>query len=113
MWVFPSENPETHLYPINFYHRVYVPAVKQAGLEGVTWYTLRHTFASRLSMSGATEGDIAACLRHSTTALVRRYAHLSPSHLQGVMEKVSAFGRQAKQGPILSGTVTGTGRDEK
>ncbi len=32
VWVFPSENPETHLDPINFYHRVYVPAVKQAGL---------------------------------------------------------------------------------
>ena len=29
------------------------------------------------------------------------------------MEKVSAFGRQARQGPIVSGTVTGTGRDEE
>ena len=64
-------------------------------------------------MSGTTEVDIAACLRHSTTALVRRYAHLSPSHLQGVMEKVSAFGRPAAQGPILSGTVTGTGKGEE
>ena len=43
-------------------------------------------------MSGATEQDIAACLRHSTTALVTRYAHLSPSHLKGVVEKVASFG---------------------
>ena len=29
------------------------------------------------------------------------------------MEKVSAFGRQAKQQAILSGTVTGTGKHEE
>ncbi len=91
VWVFPSDNPRTHMQPLNFYHRHYIPAVKKAGLGGVTWHTLRHTFASRLAMSGATEQDIAACLRHSTTALVKRYAHLSPSHLKGVVEKVARF----------------------
>jgi hypothetical protein len=44
-------------------------------------------------MSGATEGTIAALLRQSSTALVRRYAHLSPSHLQEAVEKVARFGR--------------------
>jgi len=93
-WVFPSSNPSTHIDPINFYHRIYLPAVKAAELEDVVWHTLRHTFASRLAMAGATESDIAACLRHSSTALVRRYAHLSPRHLKGVVEKVAGFGRQ-------------------
>jgi len=92
-WVFPSGNPETHADPRNFYRRVYLPKVKEKGLDGVTWHTLRHTFASRLAMSGATEGTIAALLRHSSTALVRRYAHLSPSHLQEAVEKVAAFGK--------------------
>ena len=49
-------------------------------------------------MSGATEGTIAALLRHSSTALVRRYAHLSPSHLQEVVEKVARFGRSEAPG---------------
>jgi integrase len=80
VWVFPSENPETHLDPDNFYGRVYMTALEDAKLEGVTWHTLRHTFASRLAMSGQTEGTIATLLRHSTNALVRRYSHLSPSH---------------------------------
>lgn len=93
VWVFPSANPATSRDAGNFYRRVYLPAVNKAGLESVTWHTLRHTFASRLAMAGATDYDIAACLRHSTTALVRRYAHLSPTHLQGVMERVSAFGK--------------------
>ena len=90
-WIFPSKNPARHLDQRNFYARVFVLAVKAAGLEGVTWHTLRHTFASRLAMSGQTEGTIAALLRHSTTALVKRYAHLSPSHLKTAVETVANF----------------------
>ena len=91
-WVFPSKNPARHLDQRNFSARVFVPAVKAEGLEGVTWHTLRHAFASRLAMSGQTEGTIAALLRHSTTALVKRYAHLSPSHLKTAVETVANFG---------------------
>ena len=80
--------------PRNFYRRVFLPTVKESGLEGVSWHALRHTFASRLAMSGATEGTIASLLRHSGTDLVRGYAHLSASHLQQEIEKVSAFGKQ-------------------
>ena len=97
VWVFPSENPATHADPRNFYRRVYLPKVKESGLDGVSWHSLRHTFASRLAMSGSTEGTIATLLRHSGTVLVRRYAHLSPSHLQDEIEKISAFGKVADQ----------------
>lgn len=47
----------------------------------------------RANVTVATDYLIAFCLRHSTTAVVRRYAHLSPTHLQGVIERVSAFGK--------------------
>lgn len=99
VWVFPSENPATHADQRNFYRRHYLPAVNELGLTGVTWHTLRHTFASRLAMEGVTEGTIAKLLRHSGTALVRRYAHLSPSYLQEAVEKVSAFGRAEAKEP--------------
>jgi len=102
--MFPSANPESHVDPRNFYRRVYLPAVREARLDGVSWHTLRHTFASRLAMGGATESTIAALLRHSGTALVRRYAHLSPSHLQEAIEKVARFGRD--------GSHEGQGRKE-
>jgi integrase len=49
VWVFPSENPDTHLDPTNFYERVWMPAVMDAGIEWETWHDLRHTFASRLA----------------------------------------------------------------
>jgi hypothetical protein len=63
---------------------------------------------------------IAALLRHSTTALVKRYAHLSPSHLKAAVEGVAGFGKVpagirenrvsvGESDPVSSGTVTETG----
>lgn len=52
-------------------------------------------------MSGALEGMIAGLLQHSSTALVRRYAHLSPSHLQEAVEKVARFGRNEPPGELV------------
>ena len=105
VWVLPSKNPARHLDSDNFYGRVYSPAVKRAKLEEVTWHTLRHTFGTRLGMSGATELDIAACLRHSSTALVKTYVHYSQTYLKGVMEKVSAFGQPVPNQPISKESV--------
>jgi len=111
-WVFPSKNLRTPLDPHNFYHRIFVPAVKKANLEDVTWHTLRHTFASRLAMRGATERELQEALRHSSTTLVKRYAHLSHKHLAGVMERVSAFGQPVQPQETPTGTVPKTGTVE-
>ena len=119
-WVFPSENPATPLDARNFYNRVWGPAVTEVGIEWATWHDLRHTFASRLAMNGQNEGTIAALLRHSTTALVKRYAHLSPSHLKAAVEGVAGFGKittavpekavpMGETKPVSNGTVTATG----
>jgi integrase len=93
VWVFPSQNPATSLDTRNFYKRVWIPAVEAAKIPWATWHDLRHTFASRLAMTGASESTIATLLRHSNTSLVKRYAHLSPSHLRQAIEQVSAFGK--------------------
>ena len=52
-------------------------ACKQAGLEGVTWHTLRHTFASRLLKTGADIVAVKELLGHSTIVVTMRYAHTS------------------------------------
>ncbi len=124
VWCFPSENPDTHMDHHNFYARVYQPALLAAKLPGVTWHTLRHTFASRLAMNGHAPSTIAALLRHSGTDLVSRYAHLSPAHLQGALEGVSGFGKVKTErtenvaelrheGQNSIPTVTGTGTEEE
>ena len=106
-WVYPSDTLATPLDQRNFYARYFYPAVVALKLDGVGWHTLRHTFTSRLAMSGQTEGTIATLLRHSTNTLVRRYAHLSHSHLHAAVETVAAYGKATpKPEPISSGTVT-------
>jgi len=88
-----------------------MPAVRAAGIEWATWHDCRHTFASRLAIEGHSETTIASLLRHSTNALVRRYAHLSQTHLKSSVETVASFGKSdAFPRQISSATVTGTGK---
>jgi integrase len=111
-FVYPSETLATPMDQRNFYARVFRAAVIAYKLDGdgVGWHTLRHTFASRLAMSGQTEGTIATLMRHSTTALVRRYAHLSPSYLHAAVETVAAYGKPTPKTEAISvGTVIETG----
>lgn len=96
-WVFPSRTGESHLIAKNFYHRQFLPAIEKAKLPHLTWHHLRHTFASRLAMSGQSDQTIAALLGHASTALVKRYAHLSPSHLKEAIEHASRFSGSHKR----------------
>ncbi len=115
-WVFPSENPATHANIANLKRR-FRKAVKDSGIPWVRWHDLRHCFASRLAMSRAPLGTIAALLRHSGTGLVKRYAHLDPDHLRQAVELVASFGKaqkpEAENIRLLNGTVTATGTAEK
>ncbi len=97
-WVFPSQKPASHLGSYNFYGRVFLPAKKKAKLEDVTWHTLRHTFGARLAMNEHRDTTIATLLRHSGTALVQRYAHLSPTHLRAAVESVASYGKESTEG---------------
>ena len=55
-------------------------AVEDSGIAGFTWHSIRHTFASRLVMSGADIRTVAELLRDRTLAMVMRYAHLAPDY---------------------------------
>jgi integrase len=50
-------------------------ALQRAGLSGITWHTFRHTFASRLTRSGADLVTVKELLGHSTVVVTMRYAH--------------------------------------
>ena len=112
-WVIPSKNPATHIDKNNLCSRIFIPAVKAAKLEDVTWHTLRHTFASRLGMAKYSEVTIAALLRHASTYLVKRYTHLSQDYLKEALEDVSEFGQQPRKPETQDPTVTKTGNPEK
>jgi integrase len=64
-------------------------AVATAKIERFTWHCLRHTFASRLVMSGADLRTVAELLRDKTLAMVMRYAHLAPDHKLAAVERMA------------------------
>jgi integrase len=49
--------------------------LKRAGLTGITWHTLRHTFASRLTRSGVDLVTVKELPGHSSINTTMRYAH--------------------------------------
>ena len=53
------------------------------------FHDLRHSAASYLAMSGASSREIAEVLGHKTLAMVKRYTHLSDSHVAEVVEKMT------------------------
>jgi integrase len=80
-----------HVFPgTSSFHHAFDRAVERAGIEDFNFHDLRHTCASHLAMSGAPLLDIAAILGHKTLSMVKRYAHLSPTHLRGVLERMTA-----------------------
>lgn len=64
-------------------------ACEQAGIKGVTWHTLRHTFASRLSMAGVPVRTLMELMGHKTIAMSMRYSHLSPEHNMAALEQLT------------------------
>jgi site-specific recombinase XerD len=64
----------------------FATALEQAGIEGVTWHTLRHTFASRLVMAGVDLKTVQELMGHKTISMTARYAHLAPTHKLQALE---------------------------
>jgi len=54
-------------------------ACEEAKIAGVTWHTLRHTFASRLVMAGVGLKEVQELMGHKTITMTARYAHLAPA----------------------------------
>jgi len=107
-WVFPSvlghankANPKDDTRPMDsraFLRRAFEPALRKAGITGVSWHTLRHTAASRRVAVGVDLFAVKEILGHRNIQTTLRYAHLSPGHLQDAVNRGS-----------FSGTVTTTG----
>ncbi len=73
----------------SFMHHVFEPALRRAGLTGVSWHKLRHTAASRRVMAGVDLVSVKAFLGHSSIETTMRYSHLAPGHLQSAITKGS------------------------
>ena len=84
--VFPNlRRPEAE-YNIR---RCWPEALEAAGIEDFRFHDLRHSAASYLAMNGATLAEISEILGHRTLAMVKRYAHLTDSHVSKVVARMN------------------------
>jgi thiamine pyrophosphate-dependent acetolactate synthase large subunit-like protein/site-specific recombinase XerC len=102
-------NPDdatTPLFPLSYRwtHQLFAAAVAQAQamlraagrdasrLDGFSWHSLRHSFASRLVMAGVDLRSVAELGGWRTLAMVQRYAHLAPAHLSAAVARLEPAG---------------------
>jgi site-specific recombinase XerD len=98
-----------HGEPLRGYKHWFDPAVAEAGIREFPWYCLRHTFASRLVMSGTDLRTVAELMGHKTIQMTMRYAHLAPAHQLAAVERLASFPVLAAEAPTEpSATTTAT-----
>lgn len=84
-WLFPRRDGQE---PMDI-RKAWENARDAAGIEDFRFHDLRHSTASYLAMNGASLVEIAEILGHRTLQMVRRYAHLSESHVKGVVKELN------------------------
>jgi len=85
LWLFPRKDCQA---PIDI-RKAWENARDDAKLVDFRFHDLRHSTASYLAMNGASLVEIAEVLGHRTLQMVKRYAHLSESHVKSLMEDVN------------------------
>jgi integrase len=71
--------------------RAFEGALAKAGIKDFRFHDLRHTAASHLVMRGASLRDVQEILGHADLKMTQRYAHLSPAHLRGAVERLEGL----------------------
>lgn len=91
-WLIPNPYNPHEPFPIKrWYKTVYRRAVKAAGLpEKFNWHSLRHTFASRMLLSGASTKTVADAGGWSSEKMVAGvYGHLTKQFIVEAMERAA------------------------
>lgn len=89
-YLFAAASGKRSSRPPAFPRRAWNTARRRAGIMDFRFHDLRHTHASYLAMSGATERELMESLGHSTPAMASRYAHLANAHKRRVASRLEA-----------------------
>ncbi len=76
----------------NFRRRVWLPATKAVGVEGLRFHDLRHSAATLAAAAGATTKELMARIGHSTHEAAIRYQHVMDGRDAAIAEALGALG---------------------
>ena len=71
--------------PIKSLRTAFENSCKRANLKSVSFHTLRHTFATRLVLSGVDIVTVSKLLGHSSITMTMRYSHTTPEALKSAV----------------------------
>ena len=93
----------------NVRHRIWLPATRSLGLEGLRFHDLRHTAGTLTARTGATTKEIMARLGHASPRAAMVYQHATEDRDRLVAERLTAMAIDAGLVPAPSDT-DGQGR---
>ena len=70
----------------------FAAAVNRAGVEGITFHKLRHTFGTQMAAAGAPLRAIQEWMGHADAKTTEIYAHYAPDPTGGAVFAQRAFG---------------------
>ena len=85
-YVFP--NPKTGK-PLTTVKTAFGAACRRAGIAGLRFHDLRHTFGSRLVEKGADIETVRSLLGHASIAVTQRYVHSTDERRRTAVEKLA------------------------
>ena len=89
-FVFQYRDPKTgRSRHVVFFRTAFEHACRRAGIKGLTFHDLRHTFASRLVRKGVDLITIKDLLGHSSVRTTERYSHSNREQKQRAVELLS------------------------
>jgi integrase len=88
----------------NLVNRVYLPAVKRAGLRRIRFHDLRHTFVTYCAAAGVPLAKVGDWVGHSDAKITEIYRHASADSEEFALGLLEAFDQSAL---ALGGAVSG------
>ena len=99
-YVFTSATGEP-LERSNFRGRVWVPATRAAGLEGLRFHDLRHTAGTLAARTGATRKELMARLGHASPRAAMVYQHAAADRDRLIADRLGAMVTEAGLAPVI------------
>lgn len=78
----PNAKPSDPVFDAKNRRKIFLKALKDAGLSDFRWHDMRHVFASWMAASGSTIQAVSKLLGHSGIQVTMKYAHVFRDEMQ-------------------------------